>query len=526
MKNIIIALFCLFSGGIISFAQTDTTLFSEGDTIVFMPRYKFDFGTPNPHADQSKLQQHVDALNTESYNTPAEYAVMMSSGEDVEYAVGQISYQEDITAYGGRIYNVPIMVSPMSDLPHQISLQYNSQAGNGLAGYGWNIGGLSSITISNKNLYYNGEVAPMELHDPEAFYTLDGVPLVQNDDPDLISEYPLETSKGHILVKKHISSDNIVSHFTVLYPDGSNATFGMATNTSAKTVYPITFLEDRLGNQIVYDYDYQNSDYRVSSVRFKHKNNSSYVGELNFNYTIRTDYHIRYRAGQQTYQNYILKSITSISNGSTLCVYDLTHELKDGANLLISIGCTNSSGEQLRPLSFNYGSENYSDYNTTKDIIKKDNLFLSTYFSTTEGTEFIYNRGKYLSDRYQDGLMILPDLSNYDIIATKTSGSLWWEEKHYLFGSTYAPDQTVLVAPRLTYCGNVDNSITVGEGFQCINPVDIDGDGVDEIVKVNFNGTSTSTSTTTLKITVYSCDYLTGSVSQEKTFNVTVNGIV
>ena len=103
MKNIIIALFCLFSGGIISFAQTDTTLFSEGDTVVFMPRYKFDFGTPNPHADQSKLQQHVDALNTESYNTPAEYAVMMLSEEDVEYAVGQIPYQEDMTASGGNI---------------------------------------------------------------------------------------------------------------------------------------------------------------------------------------------------------------------------------------------------------------------------------------------------------------------------------------------------------------------------------------------------------------------------------------
>lgn len=538
MSLSVMVLACIFAGRDNAFAQVDTTLVTSSDSIEVMPLQKFDFGIPNPNADKTKVAPDIDFLKTATSEEIQQasleaalltgnddYSVMALSDDNTEYAVGQIPYQEDVTPYGGRIYNIPIMVSPMSDFPPQISLQYNSQAGNGLAGFGWSIGGLSSITLTNKNQYYHGTVAPATLSGTNSAYLLDGVPLVQNDDSSLSSEYQLETAKGHILVKKHMSP-SAVCYFTVLYPDGSKATYGMTSNTSAKSVYPITLWEDKLGNQIVYNYSYTNSDYRVTSIQFKHKNNSSYIGRINFNYSTRTDYHTRYIAGQASYQNYILKSITSISNGSTLCIYNLTHELKDGANLLTSIGCTNSSGEELRPLTFTYGNNNYYGGTETKDIRKDDYLFLSTYFSTSGDVEFIYNRGKYLQNSYKDGVMILPAFSTYDIVATKKSGALWWKEYHYQYGSKYAADQVVLVAPKLSYISDVNNSITVGEGFQCINAVDVDGDGVDEIVKVNFNGTSTSSQTTTLKITVYGYNDSSGVISQKKTFNVTVNGVV
>ena len=538
MSLSVMVLACIFAGRDNAFAQVDTTLVTSSDSIEVMPLQKFDFGIPNPNADKTKVAPDIDFLKTATSEEIQQasleaalltgnddYSVMALSDDNTEYAVGQIPYQEDVTPYGGRIYNIPIMVSPMSDFPPQISLQYNSQAGNGLAGFGWSIGGLSSITLTNKNQYYHGTVAPATLSGTNSAYLLDGVPLVQNDDSSLSSEYQLETAKGHILVKKHMSP-SAVCYFTVLYPDGSKATYGMTSNTSAKTVYPITLWEDRLGNQIVYNYSYTNSDYRVTSIQFKHKNNSSYIGRINFNYSTRTDYHTRYIAGQASYQNYILKSITSISNGSTLCIYNLTHELKDGANLLTSIGCTNSSGEELRPLTFTYGNNNYYGGTETKDIRKDDYLFLSTYFSTSGDVEFIYNRGKYLPNSYKDGVMILPAFSTYDIVATKKSGALWWKEYHYQYGSKYAADQVVLVAPKLNYVSDVNNSITVGEGFQCINAVDVDGDGVDEIVKVNFYDTSTSAGTTTLKITIYGYNASTGVIAQKKTFNVTVNGIV
>ncbi len=462
-------------------------------------------------------------LNATLFNMDDAYPVMALSEDDTEYAVGQIPYQEDVTPYGGRMYNVPVMITPLAKFSPQISLQYNSQAGNGLAGYGWNIGGLSSITIANKNLYYNGKVAPANINDLNAVYSLDGLPLVRND--DATSEYFLETAKGHIIVKENMSGD-FIKYFTVLYPDGSKATYGMTSNTSAKAVYPITLWEDKFGNQIIYDYNYTNSDYRISTILFRHKNNNTDIGKLTFNYSSRTDYHTRYRAGQISYQSSILKSITSVSDGYNLCTYQLTHEFRDGVNLLTSIGCKNASGEQLRPLAFSYGNTNDYAYPSVNDLRKSDFLFLSSYFSSSSDVRFFYERGKYMPNSYNDGVMILPAFSNYDVTATKKTGIWPFKKEHKQYGSRYAADQVVLVAPRLSYLSDVDNSITVGSGFQCINAADIDGDGVDEIVKVNFNGTSTSSSTTTLRLTVYGCNASTGSIFQKNAFNVTVNGIV
>ena len=530
MSLSVMVLACIFAGRDNAFAQVDTTLVTSSDSIEVMPLQKFDFGIPNPNADKTKVAPDIDFLKTATSEEIQQasleaalltgnddYSVMALSDDNTEYAVGQIPYQEDVTPYGGRIYNIPIMVSPMSDFPPQISLQYNSQAGNGLAGFGWSIGGLSSITLTNKNQYYHGTVAPATLSGTNSAYLLDGVPLVQNDDSSLSSEYQLETAKGHILVKKHMSP-SAVCYFTVLYPDGSKATYGMTSNTSAKSVYPITLWEDKLGNQIVYNYSYTNSDYRVTSIQFKHKNNSSYIGRINFNYSTRTDYHTRYIAGQASYQNYILKSITSISNGSTLCIYNLTHELKDGANLLTSIGCTNSSGEQLRPLRFDYGSNNYYGGSTSNDLRKNDYLFLSSYFSTSGEVKFIYNRGKMMASNFKDGLVILPSFSNYGPIDRK----LQWFTYRYKYGSIYSAEQDILIAPNLTYFSDVFTVKTESE-FQCINTADIDGDGVDEIVKVNFDGVSTSASTTGLKVTVYGTT--SSGVSKKKSFTLGVRGI-
>lgn len=44
----------------------------------------------------------------------------------------------------------------------------------------------------------------------------------------------------------------------------------------------------------------------------------------------------------------------------------------------------------------------------------------------------------------------------------------------------------------------------------------MDGDGVDEIVKVNFYDTSASAGTTTLKITIYGYNASTGVIAQKR----------
>ena len=87
------------------------------------------------------------------------------------------------------------------------------------------------------------------------------------------------------------------------------------------------------------------------------------------------------------------------------------------------------------------------------------------------------------------------------------------------YGSGYPADQDILIAPGLSLY-NIIRKIQTGHGFQTIQAADVNGDGVDEIVKVNFGGYSTID--TQLLITTYKCrDFDTPSTS----FYVAVKGV-
>ena len=93
-----------------------------------------------------------------------------------------------------------------------------------------------------------------------------------------------------------------------------------------------------------------------------------------------------------------------------------------------------------------------------------------------------YIRGKFLSGNYSDGLIMLPIFSNYDEIASLKH----WFKTYKQYGSKYSPEQHIVIAPCI---GNsTDLYVKAEDGFQTIEALDVDDDGTDEIVKVNFTG--------------------------------------
>ena len=168
------------------------------------------------------------------------------SGIDTTCSIGKIPLTSGTTPTGAKTYSIAVPVAAGIQLTPSISLDYSSQAGNGPAGYGWSIGGLSSISIRNKSSYYDDVIAPADINNTSAAYSLDGIPLVTNDIAGLYSEgYTLQTTRGYIVVKKNVSS-GVVTHFTALFPDGSKATYGWTSNTQNLASYPITEKTDIL----------------------------------------------------------------------------------------------------------------------------------------------------------------------------------------------------------------------------------------------------------------------------------------
>ena len=166
--------------------------------------------------------------------------------------MGKIPFTEGVTPTGGKTYAIPILTAPCKGQAPQVAIAYNSQGGNGTAGYGWNVTGASAINVVGKTIHYDGQTAAVDLSKPaECAFALDGVRLVRNT--GTLTQYDYETSQGFILVKKHLANGEI-AYFTVAYPNGNTATFGFKNNTKTQPAYPITEMVDRNGYKINFEY--------------------------------------------------------------------------------------------------------------------------------------------------------------------------------------------------------------------------------------------------------------------------------
>ena len=94
-------------------------------------------------------------------------------------AVGSIPGQFAVSPTGAATYTIPIEVpAGINGMQPNISLVYNSQAGNGIAGWGWNIGGLSMISRVPKNHYYDNDKTGI-IWDNTSPLALDGQRLIE-----------------------------------------------------------------------------------------------------------------------------------------------------------------------------------------------------------------------------------------------------------------------------------------------------------------------------------------------------------
>lgn len=85
------------------------------------------------------------------YVNPNDDAAFSRSIDEAK-AVGVIPGIANVTPSGGASYTIPIAIPPGTNgLVPEIALVYNSQSGNSIAGYGWTIAGLSSISRVQKN---------------------------------------------------------------------------------------------------------------------------------------------------------------------------------------------------------------------------------------------------------------------------------------------------------------------------------------------------------------------------------------
>ncbi|WP_430399832.1 RHS repeat-associated core domain-containing protein [Flavobacterium sp.] len=295
----------------------------------------------------------------------------------------------NVSLTGGATYSIPIAVPPgISGTIPQVNLIYNSQGTNGLAGYGWNVSGVSTITRIGTTKFHDNIIDGVDFDVLDRF-AIDGQRLMLKSGTYGAdgAEYQTENYSNIKITTHGVSSFGPAygpSYFLVQYPDGSKAYYGQNINSSSKTEWAITYWENPIGVRISYEYYLTNNILSISKIKYGTKGSTPAINVIQFLYKTRQRAEQYYVGGLSFTNSNILSQIKVIGNGVGYRNYYLTHNITSlGYERLTSITeKTGDNSKSLNPTTFSYTD-------TINEIYQSgitSNLSISNINSTGTGT--------------------------------------------------------------------------------------------------------------------------------------------
>ncbi|AXT61814.1 hypothetical protein D1816_16110 [Aquimarina sp. AD10] len=267
-----------------------------------------------------------------------------------------------VTPTGAATYRIPIAIPPgIKDVVPNVELTFNSQSANGIAGWGWNISGLSTITRVASTKYHDGEIDPVDFDNKDRF-ALDGQRLLLKSGSYGVanSEYQTENF-SNVKIKGYGTSPFGAqygpSYFIVYYPNGSRAWYGNGDNSRGQLEWAINRLEDAQGNFIKYTYSYSNSLIRIKDIAYGSRTGTTSPNIISFSYKNRSRPELSYIGGQTFKRTKVLDNIRVYGSSKIFREYKLTHTTTNlGYQRLYRIQEFNSEGKSFAPITFNYNT--------------------------------------------------------------------------------------------------------------------------------------------------------------------------
>ena len=201
--------------------------------------------------------------------------------------VGVIDGESGVTSTGGSTYNIPIKLpAGVNNMTPELSIAYNSQNSNGLLGLGWNLNGLSCISLTEKDAYHDNVLKPISLNGDKS-YLLDGMRLI----PEIGSTFSFHKEVDDFSTITSFGMPGNAESFVIYTKDGSKIKYGNSINSVnavIRTPQNIPYLwridkaMDKYGNYIKYNYTYINNESKIDEILYG-------VNKVKFIYSTRTD---------------------------------------------------------------------------------------------------------------------------------------------------------------------------------------------------------------------------------------------
>jgi YD repeat-containing protein len=324
----------------------------------------------------------------------------------------------NVTPTGAATYEIPIVVPPgLGGLEPKVSIAYNSQAGNGLLGWGCNLTGLSAITRVPKNLYSDNTVAGLRI-DSEDRFALDGNRLVLVNAGDTYgannTTYRTENETFMHIISKDTYGINSPAYFEVYDKKGTKYKYGSQGGRSlyssgskiAILTWYLDYVEDIFGNTISYTYTSDQNGLVTYLKTITYGTNKAGIGTastVDFFYEIRQDpinFHYFPLNGQI---DKVLARVITRTGNQILRIYDLSYA-KDAFTRLSKVTESNGSGESFNPTYLKWG-----DYQSVTINQSNYNLPIDSYYSQVNFSQRKWSTG----DVNGDGLTDLISLFQY-----------------------------------------------------------------------------------------------------------------
>jgi RHS repeat-associated protein len=187
---------------------------------------------------------------------------------------GTLKGNLSVSSTGAATYAVPITIPPgVSGIAPNLSLVYTSQGGDGLAGQGWELAGLSMIHRCPQNRIEDGFTRPMHVNDDDAI-CIDGKRLFRGTTTGSDTTFTLESTDFSTITQSSVDqSFTVVTKTGEIRHYGSSGATQMALPnpaaplTSVIVMWALDRVEDAWGNYFLLQYNRSGESFATEGLR-------------------------------------------------------------------------------------------------------------------------------------------------------------------------------------------------------------------------------------------------------------------
>ena len=413
---------------------------------------------------------------------------------DAEYSVGKIDGTISVDNSGAAVYSLTFDTPNGGTLTPQIGLVYNSQYGGyGLAGYGFNITGISVITRGGHDLFHDGRQTGVTYTASDNFF-IDGKRLI------LLSgingqEGATYTVEGNlftkVIVHGNYNNNEVTTWFEVTTNTGITYEYGKVTNSkityknnngnSRIASWYINRATDKYSNYITYEYVISNLSIRPTVITYGTNSlkDRGIVNKIRFTYlSLDEKAKLFTIEDQQGKNNMFLSAVTTMSDNSIYRKYTFSYH-SDSYKLarLVSIREENDMGAHFHPIMFSWHSTN--SYHILSSQLED--------VSTKDGSVFVEETDKqfFSADLNGDGISDIIRVSPVKVTTSIQAGGGTYNYYTYVYINKSKVSSTgeISYESPLLYVLQPNMSMDVIKSmFGGISAMDFDGDGYNDLV--------------------------------------------